>query len=230
MKLGFLLVVSLSLAAGMPACSSKKEKQTLGSAAELRVRAAKLGCDLKDSGEVTQDRLFPGQDLRRGSCDASIGPCNCDLQVFYDATAHTDELLRVRIGAFNCPKGSWLQRVFQLSDPLFVEESDRLAYHDLLASPPKVAGADANSIITATRPLRSVVIDGMWVPVMWKEVSPSPADQAFAEETVLVTIEVTSGREYSTTTKASPINPSSARARPPACADGSLRPWERKAQ
>ncbi len=229
MRVGTSLVLHLGLAVTTCGCSSKTSKQSLGSAAELRVRAASLGCDVKRSGKVVQDRLFPGRDVRTEGCHASVGPCNCLIEVYYYATADTDELLKVKIAAFNCQRGSSLEKIFRLSDPLILDEADRAAFHALLAAPPKVEGADANSRITATRPLRSVVIDGWWEPVVWKDFSPSPADQAFGEENVLVSITLKSEGEHDTTTESSPTN-FSREPSPNPCRDGTLRPWEARPQ
>ncbi|MBL9015995.1 MAG: hypothetical protein JNL83_17540 [Myxococcales bacterium] len=228
MRIPTLLVFQLSLAAGASGCSSKKQTETLGSAGELRVRAAKLGCDLKGSGEVKQNRSFPGHDVTMAGCRVWVGPCNCVIDMHYLATAKTDELLEVNIGTFDCRAGAALERVFQLSDFLFRDDADRSAFHDLLASPPKVTGADPNAAITARRPMRSVVIKGTWSPVVWKDFSPTSAEQAFAEHTMILTIAARTDREYSATTEVGLNFSAGLPVRP--CEDGSRRPWERTPQ
>lgn len=197
---------------------------TLGDAQELVVRAVRAGIDAKESAKPSSS----GQGFREGGGEGWTGPCNCRVILSYRATPE-DQIVNVHFGLFECRKGVALDRVFAVLDPVFRREDDRAAFHALLASPPKVDGADPTASISATRAFSATVVHGTWEPVVWKDLPLENAeDRAFAEETVMLWIQPRTKDNDTEETTASDLNFSSNVPKPSRCRDGSARPWERR--
>ncbi len=217
----------LLLTANLFGCGSSPSP-ALGDAQELLVRAVRVGVDAKENPLPVTDVRFHGQSLREGGGDSWVGPCNCRIMFDYLATPE-HQLKYVHLALFDCRKHVALDRVFSLVDPLFQRDDDRAAFHALLASPPKIDGADPGASISAKRVFSATVVRGTWEPVVWKEFPLHTAeDQAFAEETVMLWIEPRTKDDDTEETKASDLNFSSNGLTPRRCRDGSTRPWERK--
>lgn len=214
----------LPLGASLLACGSSPPP-TLGDARELLVRAVRVGIDAKENPQPVSRN---GQNTLEGSGDSWVGPCNCLIRFGYEATLE-HRVKTVQLGLFDCRKNAALDRVFSLVDPLFQRDDDRAAFHALLASPPRIDGADPGASISAKRVFSATVVRGTWEPVVWKEFPLHTAeDQAFAEETVMLWIEPRTKDDDTEETKASDLNFSSNGLTPRRCRDGSTRPWERK--
>ncbi len=202
---------------GPVACHhDQQERNALARYQALSTVAAAAGCDLKitDASEAT--------------CQVWLGPCNCTLDVEADgnfgpeADGISDGIGRLEIHLSDCISGHGMDRVIAMLEPL-LPESEREGLRAVVAAPPRNSPLDSISIVgTHLAPLAIAV---MWSPAQWSEVSDTPVNRAYAEQTVSISV-------YPTTEVAGPtvVKPESQRVdawHPTACQDGATRPWER---
>ena len=191
--------------------ASCKRQRSLGSVDVARRAAVSAGCDLS-TGKF------------ESTCRVWVGPCNCALSVQTLAGDELDDLQLIGADLSQCPFNTSPDRLFPIIDPFLRDDDHRVAVHALLASRPRIAGADDFSTIEIHKTIGGVRVEVKWRPDVYRGVDmASLANRAHMPQRISVTLK-TASTDFPEETNVVPTEPQYGK--PLYCQDGTLRPWE----